>query len=92
MNTKAVPSINTLLAKIPSGREIHTIADYQPPCLDRSTLSSMQGAPDPNDDYVGDMSSEDEVLSPTGPTVGAFPSTKDDYNRSGNTAPPATYY
>ncbi|KAG9251572.1 uncharacterized protein F5Z01DRAFT_627135 [Emericellopsis atlantica] len=92
MNTKPIPSINTLLAKIPSGREIHAIPDFQPPSLDRATLSNMQGAPDPNDDFVGDLSSEDEVLSPTGPAVGAFPGTKNSYSRSASTAPSTTYY
>lgn len=88
MNTQAIPPINTLLTKMPSGREIHTIAPYQPRNLDKDVLDSMRGPPEERDDY-GDLSSEDEGQS-AAPYVGAFPGAED-YSRAPSTAGKAYY-
>ncbi|KAF5138798.1 pH-response regulator protein palC [Metarhizium anisopliae] len=84
MNTKAIPPVSTLLPKMPSGREIHTVKSYQPPTLDRDVLEAMRSLPDREDD-LGDMSSDDDAKGPSAP-AGAFPGTSADYgvNRSGS--------
>ena len=92
MNTKAIPSINSLLAKIPSGRDIHNVPDYEPPVLQRNVLDAMRAAPDVNDDFARDMSSDEDIKSPSGPPVGAFPGTPDDYGRSSTAPSSNTYY
>ncbi|KFH41002.1 pH-response regulator protein-like protein [Hapsidospora chrysogenum ATCC 11550] len=91
MNTKAIPSVNSLLAKIPSGREIHSIPEYQPPSPDGHALEAMRGPPDPNDEFVHDMSSDDDMRSPSAPSVGAFPEMPD-YGRSPTSASSNTYF
>ena len=92
MNTQAIPPINSLLTKMPSGREIHTITPYQPPTLGHDVLESMRGPPEERDDY-GDMSSDEERASAqtTGTYVGAFPGAVEDYSRSTST-PSKAYY
>ena len=71
MNTRAIPPANSLLSKMPSGREIHTIKPYEPPSLDSNTLEAMR-APPSSDDLVDDLSSDDEQQGPS-VTVGAYP-------------------
>jgi hypothetical protein len=81
INTQAIPPANSLLLKMPSGREIHTIKPYEPTLLDASTLETMRATPSGIDDYANDLSSDDEIGTSSGP-VGAFPGTSADYSRS----------
>lgn len=81
MNTKAIPSANSLKGQIPSGRDLVSVPEYSPPEPDKNILEAMRAPPDPKDDYIPDMSSDDETKSPE-PPVGAFPGTGDDYSRS----------
>ncbi|PHH63337.1 hypothetical protein CDD81_6034 [Ophiocordyceps australis] len=71
MNTQVIPSANSLLAKMPSGREICSIKPYQPPILDRQVLDAMRAPPDGDDDdgVVSAMSSDDEPSM----SVGGYP-------------------
>ncbi|KAL7786779.1 hypothetical protein V8C37DRAFT_391688 [Trichoderma ceciliae] len=62
MNTRPIPPINTLINKMPSGREIHTIKPYQLPVLDRDELEAMRAPPEQSDDVGGEASSDDETL------------------------------
>ncbi|PNP81766.1 hypothetical protein FNYG_04792 [Fusarium nygamai] len=91
MNTQAIPPINTLLSKMPSGREIHTLKPYEVPSLDRDILESMRAPPEDDDTYVDDLSSDDDVKGGPSAPVGAFPGTVDDYSRSPST-PGNAYY
>ncbi|PHH80933.1 hypothetical protein CDD82_1437 [Ophiocordyceps australis] len=70
MNTQVIPPVNSLLAKMPSGREICTVKPYQPPVLDRQALDAMRAPPDGDDDVVSQLSSDDEPSM----SVGAYPS------------------
>ncbi|KAF4983280.1 hypothetical protein FZEAL_1265 [Fusarium zealandicum] len=91
MNTQLIPPINSLLSKMPSGREIHAIKPYEPPSLDRDVLEAMRAPPEEDDKFGNDLSSEDEVKGgPSGP-VGAFPGTRGDYVKSPST-PGNAYY
>lgn len=92
MNTKAIPQINTLLAKMPSGRNIHDIPDFQPPSLDRHVLDAMRAMPNAGDDFVNDMSSDDDFKGASIPAVGAFPGASGDYGRSSTTPSSQTYF
>jgi hypothetical protein len=89
MNTQAIPPINSLLSKMPSGREIHSIPQYQPPSLEGDVLEGMRGPPEERDDY-GDASSDDEQ-SAAQTYVGAFPGATEDYSRAPSTAGKAYY-
>ncbi|KYK56924.1 pH-response regulator protein palC [Drechmeria coniospora] len=92
MNTQSVPPVNSLLAKMPSGREICTLQPYHPPVLDRDVLEAMRAPPDGDDGRVAmdDASSDDEASgSPPGP-AGAYPATTDDYGS--NPGPRSAYY
>ncbi|KAF5706821.1 pH-response regulator palC [Fusarium mundagurra] len=91
MNTQAIPPINTLLSKMPSGREIHTLKPYEVPSLDRDILEAMRAPPEDDDTYVDDLSSDDDVKGGPSAPVGAFPGTVDDYSRSPST-PGNAYY
>ena len=78
---------------MPSGREIHSIPEYQPPSLDEHVLEAMCAPPDVNDELTQDMSSDDDVKSPFVPPVGAFPgASAGDYGRSSTAASSNTYY
>lgn len=93
MNTKQIPSVNSLLAKIPSGREIHSIPDYKPPYLDGETLDMMRGPANNRDDVTNDFSSDDDGLgSPQAPGIGGFPTASGDYGRSSTPQGSHTYY
>lgn len=86
MNTRHIPPINSLLSKMPSGREIHSIKAYEPPTLDRDVLEGMRAPPEEVDAFENDLSSDDEIKGgPSGP-IGAFPGTPGDYRRSASTA------
>ncbi|KAI0168734.1 pH-response regulator protein palC [Pestalotiopsis sp. NC0098] len=79
MMTQAIPPPATLLASLPSGREIHSIKPYVAPDVSRETLEAMRAPPDRSDEYGGDgLSSDDEETIADAP-IGAFPGTKDDY-------------
>lgn len=78
--TQSIPPPASLLAGLPSGREIHSIKPYEAPELSRASLDAMRAPPDRDDDYGHDgLSSDDEekVVRP-GP-VGAFPGTHEHY-------------
>ncbi|KAI0837748.1 hypothetical protein F5Y06DRAFT_297176 [Hypoxylon sp. FL0890] len=84
MLTQAIPSPGTLLATLPSGRDMHTIKPYQLPELGRESLEAMRAPPDRSDDIEdGQLSSDDERTAVATP-VGAFPGTHDEY-RSAST-------
>ena len=91
MNTRPIPPINSLLAKMPSGREICTLKPYQPPVLDRDVLEAMRSPPD-GDDALGDeLSSDDEARTGSPAPVGAYPGTSFDYGASPGPSS-STYY
>lgn len=46
MNTQVVPSCDSMLAKAPSGRDIHSTKLFVPPVLDEDTLARMRAPPD----------------------------------------------
>ncbi|KAM0353375.1 hypothetical protein HYE67_003834 [Fusarium culmorum] len=91
MNTQLVPPINTLLSKMPSGREIHTVKPYEAPSLDRDVLEGMRAPPEEDDAYVDDLSSDDDIKGEPSAPVGAFPGTVHAYSRSPST-PGNAYY
>jgi hypothetical protein len=91
MNTQAIPPINSLLTKMPSGREIHSIPQYQPPSLEKDVLEAMRGPPEERDDYGDPSSDEDETTHSPVPYVGAFPGSADDYSRAPSTTGKAYY-
>ncbi|OAA80053.1 pH-response regulator protein palC [Akanthomyces lecanii RCEF 1005] len=72
MNTKAVPSPATLLPKMPSGRDIHTIKPYSPPTLGQDVMDAMRATPAREDDLDGDLSSDADDAGPSNPP-GAYP-------------------
>ncbi|KAF1739061.1 pH-response regulator protein palC [Beauveria bassiana] len=72
MNTKAVPSPATLLPKMPSGRDIHTIKPYSPPSLGLDMLDAMRVPPEREDNLDGDLSSDADEPLPSNPP-GAYP-------------------
>ncbi|KAM6519462.1 hypothetical protein FALCPG4_013094 [Fusarium falciforme] len=92
MNTQAIPPVNTLLSKMPSGREIHTIKPYEPPSLDRDVLEAMRAPPEEDDGFVDDLSSDDEIRGSPSAPVGAFPGSAADYARSTSTSTPGNAY
>ncbi len=72
MNTRVIPPVNSLLAKMPSGREICTVQPYRPPMLERDVLEAMRAPPDGDDDLGDEMSSDEEPRGQTVP-IGAYP-------------------
>lgn len=91
MNTQFVPPVNTLLSKMPSGREIHTIKPYEIPSLDNDIVEGMRAPPEGDDAYVDNLSSDDEIKGEASAPIGAFPGTVNDYSRSPST-PGNAYY
>ncbi|KAF7564114.1 hypothetical protein G7046_g69 [Stylonectria norvegica] len=90
INVQAVPPANTLLAKMPSGREIHTIKPYQPPTLGKDTLEAMRAPPEGADEFENDLSSDDDTRG--GPSApGAFPGVPPDHTGTTN-SPGNAYY
>ncbi len=81
MDTHVVPAPGTLLAHLPTGRDIHTVKPYHPPMLDAAVLEAMRTPPDRLDDFANDQSSDDERGSPA-PTS-AYPAAADDDDFSG---------
>ncbi|KAI1372698.1 hypothetical protein F4677DRAFT_431849 [Hypoxylon crocopeplum] len=79
MLTQAVPSPGTLLATLPSGRDMHAIKPYQLPELGREPLEAMRAPPDRSDDFGDEqLSSDDDERTLAPAPVGAFPSTPDE--------------
>ncbi|MCJ1263135.1 hypothetical protein MMC22_003005 [Lobaria immixta] len=62
MNTQIIPSCDTMLAKAPSGRDIHSTKLFVPPVLDEDTLARMRGPPDVDEgaEPVNNSDSSDE--------------------------------
>ena len=89
MNTRAIPAVNTLLAKMPSGRDLHTIKPYVPPTLDQDILDAMRAPPERDDKVDDDSSDEGDDHSPT--PIGAYPGTTADYSAAGR-ATGSSYY
>ncbi|OAA71343.1 BRO1 domain protein [Cordyceps fumosorosea ARSEF 2679] len=87
MNTKAVPPPATLLPKMPSGRDVHTIKPYVPPALGADVLEAMRAPPAHEDNQDGDLSSDADEPGPSNPP-GAYPGA--DY--SGGRATGSSYY
>jgi hypothetical protein len=78
MFTQPIPPTGPLLAQMPSGREIHTVKQYQPPLIDAGVLEAMRAPPDRSDDVGNEMSSDEEtVVDNTVP--GAFPGSHGEY-------------
>ncbi|RFU29195.1 hypothetical protein B7463_g7126, partial [Scytalidium lignicola] len=87
INTQSIPPFGPLLRTMPSGREIHSIKTFVPPDLDSHILQTLRAPPDRSDDFEKDSSDEEgAALDP----VGAFPGTKGDYLKSGNSS--SAYY
>ncbi|KAI0173420.1 hypothetical protein GGR52DRAFT_571931 [Hypoxylon sp. FL1284] len=83
MLTQSIPAPGTLIASLPSGRDMHTIKPYQPPELGRETLEAMRAPPDRSDDFGDEQaSSDDDERTAAATPVGAFPGTHDQYARS----------
>ncbi|RCI09848.1 hypothetical protein L249_3816 [Ophiocordyceps polyrhachis-furcata BCC 54312] len=80
MNTQVVPPLNSLLAKMPSGREVFTLQPYKPSMLGREMLEAMRSLPDGEDDAGGNEASSDDETRPL-PT-GAYPGTGHEYEPS----------
>ncbi|ROW11328.1 hypothetical protein VMCG_00885 [Cytospora schulzeri] len=78
MFTQAITPANTLLAQMPSAREIHTLKPYDLPVLDRLTLNAMRAPPDRIDDFGEDHSSDEETVVAR-PTPGAYPGSVSSY-------------
>lgn len=76
--TQAITPAGTLLAQMPSAREIHTLKPYAIPVLDRSTLEAMRGPPDRSDDYGDEQSSDDETPVPRS-APGSYPGSSSAY-------------
>ena len=91
MNTQAIPAVSTLIPKMPSGREIHTVKAYQPPTLDRDILEAMRSLPDREDDLGDDLSSDDDAKGGPSAPAGAFPGTLGDYGASRSASGNAYY-
>jgi len=79
MFTQAIPPAGSLLAQMPSGREIHNIKPFQPPLLESAALDAMRAPPDRSDDVGNDLSSDDEGTLVGSNPVGAFPGTGREY-------------
>ncbi|KAJ3492053.1 hypothetical protein NLG97_g5484 [Lecanicillium saksenae] len=87
MNTKAVPPPATLLPKMPSGRDIHSIKPYSPPALGQDILDAMRVPPEREDNLDEGLSSDGEEAGPTNPP-GAYPGAE----YSGGRATGSSYY
>ncbi|CAN8099636.1 unnamed protein product [Discula destructiva] len=61
MLNQSITPPGTLLAQMPSAREIHTLKPYDVPMLDNRTLEAMRAPPDGSDDFDDAQSSDDET-------------------------------
>ncbi|KAK4175119.1 hypothetical protein QBC36DRAFT_355572 [Triangularia setosa] len=78
MMTQAIPPTGSLLAQMPTGREIHTVKPFQPPLLEPNVLEAMRAPPDRSDEFGNCPSSDDETAVDSS-LVGAFPDTQGEY-------------
>ncbi|KAB5579980.1 hypothetical protein GE09DRAFT_421469 [Coniochaeta sp. 2T2.1] len=76
MFTQAIPNPGSLLAQMPSGREIQVVRPYQPPVLESATLEAMRAPPDRSDEVGEGVSSDEETLAEV---PGTFPGTQGEY-------------
>lgn len=91
MNTQAIPPASSLLPKMPSGREIHTVKPYQVPVLDKDALEAMRCVPDREDDVADNASSDDDGVKDAPAAPGTFPGTADAYGTARATSGNAYY-
>lgn len=74
INTQLIPPSDPLVAKLPSGRDLHTTKPFVPPSLGEDTLARMRAPPDvgePGEDDDDGSSDEDDKGQSDLP--GAFP-------------------
>ncbi|KAH9902110.1 pH-response regulator protein palC [Xylariomycetidae sp. FL2044] len=84
MMTQTIPAPATLLAGLPSGRDMHTIKPFQVPELNKQVLEAMRAPPDQTDDYGGgQLSSDEDEGTAVATPPGGFPGTYEEY-RSGS--------
>lgn len=84
INTQVVPPVGSLLATMPTGRDIHSIKLFELPSLDALVLESMRAPPERNDDFEEAVDSSDEdVVGEKGP-AGAYPGTTAHYSGKGS--------
>ncbi|PKS07895.1 hypothetical protein jhhlp_006503, partial [Lomentospora prolificans] len=81
--TQAIPPTGPLLAKMPTGREIHSVQPFQAPTLDKHTLDSMRALPEQTDEFGGDLPSSDDESAQT-LVSGAYPESTGTPGRSGS--------
>ncbi|PHH54279.1 pH-response regulator protein palC [Ceratocystis fimbriata CBS 114723] len=65
MLTQAIPTPGSLLAQMPSGREIHVVKPYVVPQLEPAVLENMRAPPDHTETFASqenDASSEDDMI------------------------------
>ncbi|KAJ0108511.1 hypothetical protein J7T55_002115 [Diaporthe amygdali] len=79
MFTQAITPAGTLLAQMPSAREIHTLKPFDAPVLDNLTLNAMRAPPDRNDDFGDENSSDEETVVASRPAPGAYPGSASSY-------------
>lgn len=83
MNTRIIPPSAQICATMPSGREIHSIKDFELPTLDTQTLESMRAPPDRDERLAEDEDNSDDGEFSQAP-VGAFPARQADYAGKGS--------
>lgn len=72
MFTQPITPPGSLLAQMPSAREIHTLKPFDVPMLDSRTLEAMRAPPDGSDDF-GDAQSSDDEAPVSRPAPGSYP-------------------
>lgn len=77
--TQAITPAGTLLAQMPSAREIHTLKPFDVPVLDNLTLNTMRAPPDRSDDYGDENSSDEETVVASRQAPGAYPGSVSSY-------------
>lgn len=76
MNTQIIPSCDTMLAKAPSGRDIHSTKLFVPPVLDEDILACMRAPPDVDEaaePVDNSDSSDEEAHGSKNDLPGSFP-------------------
>jgi hypothetical protein len=99
INTQTIPAFHSLLATMPSGREMHTVKPYVPPSLDAATMRSLRAPPSLDKDFaqLGMAEGVDSSVEEDGEggarktVVGAFPGTREEYGDR-KEAPSRGYY
>ena len=76
INTQLIPPSDPLIAKMPSGRDIHSVKEFVCPTLDEETLARMRTPPE-SDAEKGAGADDDTSEEEEGKTAppGAFPGT-----------------